>query len=230
MQATAAAAGGDRVAAGLASVLAMPSRLVPPAAHLDAGLIARLGTGPVGLRALDHALRQALGLDRATLPDTFRDRIATAQDLRRACRLTLAPQAAALTALRQLVGAINQVRVRAALLKADRRALEALLGPEVMQATLRPAPALAPLADLADPALPLLKPVEGEAPPPLQDQPLFRQGVALAGALIAAQDALLARLWQARALAGPPLAPPPSPTPAQAEAAWRVLVPRTADA
>lgn len=223
------AAGADRLAAGLATALTSPGRLVPPAAHLDAGLIARLGTGPVGQRALDRALAGALGLDRAVLPADFRERLATAPGLRQACRLALAPEAAVLALLRQFVGAINQVRVRAALLKADRRALESLLGAEVMQAILRPAPALAPLAGLADPALPVLRAAEGQPAPALRDQPLFRQGVALAGALIAAEEPLLARLWQARGLAEPPALPPATPNAAQAEAAWRVLAPRTSE-
>jgi hypothetical protein len=220
-----ASAGSDRLAAGLASVLVAPARLVAPGAHLPADLVARLGKGPVGQRALNRRLAGVLGFDRLTLAPGFRDRLATSAGMRGACRLVLAPEGTAVGALRQLVGAINQVRVRAAILKIDRRMMEALLGAAVMQAALRPTPAMAALAGLADPALPVLRLGDDGAAPPLRDQPLFRQAVALAQALIAAEEPALVRLWQARNLAEAPVTPPPTPTPAQAEAAWRILSP-----
>lgn len=221
-----AAAGADRLAARLATALAAPTRIIPPAAHLDPGLVQQLGKAPPGIRMLDRALARALGLQGGQLAANFPNRIATEENLRLSVRLVLAPENTAIALLRQLAGAINQMRVRAALLKADRRALESLLGPDVMQAALRPAPAFAPLAALADPALPVLRAAEGETPPPLRSQPLFRQATALAGALVAAQEPLLGRLWAARVLADTPAAPPANPAPPQAAAAWRLLAPR----
>lgn len=161
-----ASAGSDRLAAGLASVLVAPSRLVAPAAHRDADLIARLGRGPVGQRALNRRLAGVLGLDRLTLAPGFRNRPAVSAGLRGACRLVLSTKAAAVGALRQLTGAINQVRVRAAILKIDRRRIEAPLCPAVMPAALRPNPVMAPLMGLADPALPVLRLPEGGWPRP----------------------------------------------------------------
>ena len=216
--------GSERLASGLACAFARPSGLVAPERHLDPTLLARLGNGKVGRRATDHSLRAALGFDSASFGPGFRERLSTDDGCALACRMALAAHPQALTVLRHLIANINQLRVRAALLKADRQIYREMLGEDAMDAALRPAPALASLAGLADASLPVLRPASTDAAfVPLEEQPLLAQAVAVIDALLAAQDPLLGRLWDARKFAACPPALCVDLTPAQTRAALRLL-------
>lgn len=216
--------GTERLASALATAFARPSCLIAPELHVNSALLAKLGTGAAGTRATDHILRASLGLDVASFGAGFRERLNTSADFALACRLVLAPRPRALDLLGHLISQINQVRLRAAILKADRESYRTLLGEVAIDAAMRPAPALAVLTDLADPSLPVLRPAKPEDPAiPMTDQPLYVHAVALVGALLGAQDSLFEKLWTARRFAQPADQQPRDLTPAQRRAAWRLI-------
>lgn len=207
---------------GLAALIARPWARMGRAAALDEALVARLQSAPLGRTALDAATRAALDLSALDPSEGFLKALATDPRAQLAARLVLAPEAAQMRVLARLAAAIEQERIRGAVLRRDRMRLAVCLGEDAMTWGMRRAPLVAePLAALAAPDLDLPEPPEPPATVPPGANPLLGAGRALLLHLLTEAEPGLAALAD-HVLPGP-TADIQRPDAAEADAAWRVV-------
>lgn len=202
-----------RIALRIAALLSDPARFMRPAAvrHLLSDVGGRdlggLADAPLARRALPGFLRAAAGLDRIVQDEGLPDAAGLATDIEAALDLALGDLDDAARVRPFLVAAVCQREIQSAMLRTDREALAALLGPDAVAFASREARAFYPaLASLAPQAGTVLRSAAGT---PFDAHPAaaFADRVLLAH--VAAHSRLAGRLMAARLHGGEPPARAP---------------------
>lgn len=206
----------------LSALIAEPFTSMGHACDLDAALLEPLSASPVGRAALDRHLCETLQLQEIPFDRSLVKRFATEDQARLAAELVLAPIAQTEFVLAHLAAAIFQARIQTAVMRRDRVSLTKHLGDAAMTYGMRTAPTFAKALAELNPASLAIPPLDDDAPtPPLQENPLLQQGLALASALVASVDPGLARLFDLQHAKGPVTHPALSDR--QAAQAWRLI-------
>lgn len=159
-----------RTALAVAAFIARPVSALKPAA-LDrwladvGGRDLRPMLGARGaLRAVETYLSEVTGARRLPVDDALLNRLRIRTEVVTAVEIALAPFARLDRLKAHVVGAVCRDAVRGALLRSDRQALKALLGPEIQDFAARQAATFYPaLAQLAPHLTPILRSADGTA-------------------------------------------------------------------